>query len=213
MRFDLKYAIFDNDGTILDSMHYWRLAPLEYMVRNKLPLPEEMTLGALFHNSSRRLAIEVARQAGMDLIEVVRDMERHMERHYMQDVVKKPGIGRFLQALSDGGARMCISTAAPRELCAKAVGRFGLLDHFQFVTDHYEVGLEKSDPEHFRSVARRLGADIGDCWVFEDALYAMRGAKAAGAKVCAIEDYTARAHREEILDLADVYIEDYRKFI
>ena len=46
---------------------------------------------------------------------------------------------------------------------------------------------------------------------FEDALYAMQGAKAAGMRVCAIEEYTAKHQREEILAIADAYISDYRQ--
>ena len=43
MRFDCKYAIFDSDGTLLDSMRYWRLTPLEYMIANDMEIPEQMT--------------------------------------------------------------------------------------------------------------------------------------------------------------------------
>ena len=49
--------------------------------------------------------------------------------------------------------------------------------------------------------------------VFEDALYAMRSAKAAGMRVCAIEDGTQSADREAIRALADRYILSYRELM
>ena len=105
----------------------------------------------------------------------------------------------------------CVATAAPRALCQRALERMGIRDCFDFVTDSYEVGMSKEDPEYFRKVAARLGAPVEECWVFEDAVYAMRGAKAAGMRVCAIEEYTARRHREEVLAIADAFITDYRQ--
>lgn len=104
-----------------------------------------------------------------------------------------------------------MATAAPRALCTQALARFDMLKYFDFVTDSYEMEMHKGQPEYFLRVAERLGAPASECWVFEDAVYAMRGAKAAGMRVCAIEDYTAQAHREEILELADAYIVDYRR--
>ena len=44
MPFNCKYAIFDNDGTLMESMYYWRLGALEYIIAHRLPIPGEMTL-------------------------------------------------------------------------------------------------------------------------------------------------------------------------
>ena len=56
MQFNSKYAIFDNDGTLLNSMHYWRLGTLEYMLAHGLDIPGEMTLEELVNHSSREFS-------------------------------------------------------------------------------------------------------------------------------------------------------------
>lgn len=207
-----KYAIFDNDGTLMESMYYWRLGALEYIIAHRLPIPGEMTLEELFSRSSREFSEELSQYLpGITYAEVVSEMEERMGRHYQYDVVEKPGIQEFLRNLKANGARLCVATAAPRALCQRALERMGIRDCFDFVTDSYEVGMSKEDPEYFRKVAARLGAPVEECWVFEDAVYAMRGAKAAGMRVCAIEEYTARRHREEVLAIADAFITDYRQ--
>ncbi|HIS04190.1 MAG TPA: HAD family phosphatase [Candidatus Pullichristensenella avicola] len=207
-----KYAIFDNDGTLMESMYFWRLGSLEYIIAHRLPIPETMTLRELFSCSSREFTQRLSEQMpNVSYEEVVREMEGRMERHYLFDVQEKPGVQEFLAGLRARGARMCVATAAPRELCRQALARFGILECFDFVTDTYEMEMHKGQKEYFLRVAERLGAPPEACWVFEDAVYAMRAAKAAGMRVCAIEDYTAQAHREEILELADAYIADYRK--
>lgn len=207
-----KYAIFDNDGTLMESMYYWRLGGLEYLIAHRLPIPGEWTLREMFSCSSREFTRLLSEQMeGISYEEVVREMEERMERHYLYDVVEKSGVQDFLAALKANGARLCVATAAPRALCTQALARFDMLKYFDFVTDSYEMEMHKGQPEYFLRVAERLGAPASECWVFEDAVYAMRGAKAAGMRVCAIEDYTAQAHREEILELADAYIVDYRR--
>ena len=71
----------------------------------------------------------------------------------------------------------------------------------------------KPDPDYFREVAERLGTAPERCWVFEDALNAVRSAKAAGMNVCAIEEETSRDDREAIAALADRYIKDYSEWM
>ena len=212
MPFNCKFAIFDNDGTLMESMYYWRLAGIEYMIAHRLPIPGGMTLREMFSHSSRAFSEDIARyEPGASFESVVAEMEERMGRHYRYDVVEKPGVKDFLAALHAGGARMCVATAAPRALCSVALERLGLRPYFEFVTDSYEVGLSKSDPAYFPAVARRLGCATEDCWVFEDALHAMESAKAAGMRVCAVADYTAEPQLDAILSVADAFISDYRR--
>ena len=118
MPFNCKYAIFDNDGTLMESMYYWRLAGIEYMIAHRLPIPGEMTLREMFSHSSRAFSEDIARyEPGASFESVVAEMEERMGRHYRYDVVEKPGVGDFLAALHAGGARLCVATAAPRALC------------------------------------------------------------------------------------------------
>ena len=35
MPFNCKYAIFDNDGTLMESMYYWQLGALEYIIAHR----------------------------------------------------------------------------------------------------------------------------------------------------------------------------------
>ena len=205
-----KCAIFDNDGTLMESMYFWRLGALEYMIAHRLPIPGKMTLEELFSCTSREFRRNIAQEHGeISFEEMVCEMEERMARHYRYDVREKPGVAAFLARLQAQGMRMCVATAAPRELCEEARERLGLRGYFEFVLGRHDMALGKDDPEYFRQVASRLGAACEDCWVFEDALYAVKGAKAAGMRVCAVGDYTAMRQRAEIRAAADAYIDDY----
>lgn len=213
--YDFDAAIFDMDGTLLDTMPYWRYTTLEFMLHHQLPVSDAL-LTRMYKTSSRRLVMQISDQNGLNLDRqaVVAEMEGYMNRHYLYDAnLKCPSVPAFLERLRRQGVRMCVATGSPREYARNGLRRLGLLDYFDFVTDNYEGPLTKDRPGYFDALLARLGATRERCWVFEDALYAMESAKASGLRVCAIEDDAQLADREGIRALADVYIRDYAELM
>ncbi|MCQ2437415.1 MAG: HAD family phosphatase [Clostridia bacterium] len=209
----MKYeaAIFDMDGTLLDSMRYWRYTPLEYMLKHQLPIhPEDLV--RMETTSSRRLLVEMASRDGRPIDDVqamVTELESYMDRHYMDDIKVLPNVEPLLQKLKAAGLKLCVATSTPKLSARNALTHFGLIDYFDFVADCYEYGIGKSDEQYFHIIAERLGTTTDKCIVFEDALYAMKTAKKVGCAVVAMEDSTARLQKDEIKALADRYVTDY----
>ena len=214
MKYDFDAAIFDMDGTLLDTMPYWRYTGIEYMLAHQLPLFPDL-IEKTFYTSSRKLIMENAARLGIapDFDELVQELEAFMNRHYIYDAnLKDKLVPKFLEALRADGKKLCVATGSPRYYARNGLRRLGLLGYFEFVTDNYEDRYTKDRPEYFLALAKRLGVEPARCWVFEDALYAMQSAKAAGMRVCAIEDATQRADREAIQALADRYILSYAEW-
>lgn len=209
--YDFSAAIFDMDGTLLDTMPYWRMTTLEYLLAHQLPVAQDV-LERMFCTSSRKLLMDYCHRLGLspDRGEVIAELEGYMNRHYLYDAhLKSQSVPRFLERLKRAGVRMCVATGSPRQYASNGLRRLGLLDYFDFVTDNYEGSHTKDQPEYFGDLLARLGTTPERCWVFEDALYAMESAKAFGLRVCAIEDGTQGDTRPGIKELADVYIRDY----
>ena len=206
-------AIFDNDGTLLDTMPYWRYTPLEFLLAHQLPVDPEL-IGKMYASSSRKMIAGFCERYGLDEEAASKEAESYMNRHYLHDAhFKTPAVPAFLARMKEKGVKMCVATAAPREFAGNGLRRLGILDCFEFVTDNQECGLNKRQPEFFVHLLDRLGATADRTWVFEDALYAMESAKAACLRVCAIEDGTQISDREEIRKIADVYIQDYSELL
>jgi len=216
MRFDVDAAIFDMDGTLLDSMRYWRYTSLEYMLHHGWPVePEDQV--RMHDTSSRRLIPEIGARMGREwggMETLVTELEGYMHRHYLYDAQLKDGyVAAFLDKLAAEGKRLCVATGAPRAYASDGLKRLGLLDRFEFVTDAKEYGFGKERGEYFHIVARRLGTVPERCLVVEDALYAIETAKRCGCRVLAIEDGTARLQRERIMALADDHIRSYSEVL
>jgi len=217
MNRDYEVAIFDMDGTLLDSMRYWRYTSLEFLLAHQMPVrPED--LARMHDTSSRKLLYEIAEREGIQIGDrktVIAELESYMNRHYLHDVHLKENVPELLEAIRKSGMRMCVATGSPRQYARNGLYRLGILDYFEFVTDNYEnaEGLSKDKPEYFTLLAKRLGVAPEKCVVFEDALYAMEAAKAAGCGIVAIEDETARNQREGIVKIADRYIRGYAELL
>ena len=108
---------------------------------------------------------------------------------------------------------MCVATSTRHENAKKGLDRHDMTGYFEFIIDHDETEYTKNDPEFFVNLAKRLGLKPERCMVFEDALYAMKSAKAAGMLVCAIEDGSQEADRDAIKEIADIYIRDFSELI
>lgn len=207
-------AMFDMDGTLLCTMRYWRFTSLEFLLAHDI-IPTQEQLGRMYTTSSRRLCAEILAEHGIEMTqrEIVSELEGYMHRHYLSDARAKPNVGAYLQALNDRGIPLCVGTGSPRQFARDGLARLGLADKFAFITDCYEYGLTKQEPAYFELMAQKLGVAPAGMCVFEDALYSIRSARAAGCPVIAVLDGTQRNDWPEIQALADHCIQDYAQLL
>lgn len=208
-----KGAIFDMDGTILDSMGHWRSLNVEFLKKRGLPIPEEIRGREMVTSSTAAAKLYVEKfDLSMTWQQIIEEFEACMWPRYRTVIGPKPGAARCVRTLRAAGFRLCVATLTPQKVAEMALERQGLLECFEFVACSADIGLKKSSPEFFHHIAGRLGLEAAECVVFEDAAYAMRGAKAAGCAVVAVEDPSAAPYLGEIREICDLYLADYNLF-
>jgi len=201
-------AIFDMDGTLLDSMSVWDTIGEDYL-RSIGYEPREGLNEALKTMSLVQAARYYQTEYGVALSidEIVAGVNAMLERYYRFEAPLKPGVAELLAQFREKGVKMCVATATDRYLVEAALDRCGVLSYFGEVFTCSEVGCGKDKPDIFEAALRLLGTKKAETLVFDDALYAIRTAKETGFPVAAVYDSHEKA-QDEIQDLADIYLED-----
>lgn len=204
-------AIFDMDGTLVESMIEWRKQNIAFAKRHGVEVPPQIRGKELESSSHRvcKLYAELYPQLGMTAEQVEHEYAQALLPIYCATVEKKKGLMPFLEMLKDRGVRMCVATATEVPVARECLAHHGILPYMEFVVSPAEVGMSKASTAFFPRVAQMLGIDSGDCAVFEDALYAVRSAREADMRVFAVEDQCAQAGWEEIRSLANVFRRDF----
>lgn len=207
-------AIFDLDGTLLDSMHVWD--DVDHAFLRSRGLPEEPDyFEALKQINIRECAdYTIARYHLNETPEALIEWwNQKAAEAYRFDVQVKPGAKEYLLTLKNRGIKLGIATSCSKELYEPALERLGISRLFDAVTLTHEVGCNKSKPDVYLLTAEKLGVLPKDCIVFEDIPDAVNGAKLAGMTVVGVYDDTSKDHRAAIEKAADFYIESFTELL
>lgn len=209
---DKAFAIFDMDGTLADSMGYWRHLAEEYL-RSKgvRDLPADMW-DDLQSMTMPQSSVWLSQRFGLDRTPeaVAEELSAVMAEHYRRDIPLKEGVRERLMALKGRGVRMCVASNTPAPLVQACLGRLEVLDLFDFCISGEEVGVGKDRPDIFLAAAARLGAAPADTAVYEDALFALRAASGAGFYTVGVYDEESAGDWQDICALADETVRDWR---
>lgn len=207
---DKQYAIFDMDGTLIDSMGFWRNLASEYLCsKGVAQVPEEILrkIKPMTMSESAALFQEVFGLRG----DVEAEMNDMMDEHYRNDIPLKNGVRDYLEMLRGQGVRMCVASATAEQLMESCLSRLGIRDYFAFLLSCETVGAGKSSPLVYHESAKRLQANPDEIAVYEDALYAVRTAKNAGYYVIGVYDEGAAKNWEAVTKIADEVIKNWEE--
>lgn len=208
----IKGAIFDLDGTILDSMFIWNTIGEEYL-RYLGKEPKE-NLKETFKTFTLEQSAQYYREnygVTLSVNEIVDGVNKMVEQYYVKTVGLKPGIEVFLEKFKTEGVNMCIATVTDKYLVEVALDRLGVKNYFSEIFTCAAVGHSKEEPHIYRAAQKHLNTKKVETVVFEDALYALKTAKSDGFVAVGVFD-AHEEKQEELKRIADCYIENYSDF-
>lgn len=205
-------AIFDLDGTILDSMPIWSNLAQRFLSTHGIDQEFDLDgkLGVIsMHNALEYLIREF--KLDLDLETAYRQTWQIVENFYRQKAELKPGIKNILAALKANGIPCGIITATESRLVTQALERAGIADDFEYIISCADTQTSKRTPEVFFTMTEKLRSLPEKTLVFEDALYAGRTAKKAGFSLAAVYDPSEK-NPAELAEIADIYCRSWEEF-
>lgn len=206
-------AIFDLDGTMLDSMYIWETIGSDYLISGGIS--PEPNLNKIFKKMSIVQAAEYYQKVyGLtDNVGDIVDGVNHMIEHLYADVVKlKPEIPELLCKMHEKYIKMCVATATDRYMVEAALKSNGIDKYFCGILTCTEAGYGKDSPKIFEKALKLLGTAKAHTLIFEDALHAIETAKKAGFKVAGVYDKSSDNETDKIKELCDEYITSFKEW-
>lgn len=205
----IKGAIFDLDGTLLDSMWIWDTVGEVYL--RSIGIEPRENLAETLKTFTLEKAAEYFREhygVTQTVAEIVDSVNGMIESFYQYTVPLKKGVHEFLERLSEGGVKMCIATVSDRYLAEAALERLEIRKYFSEIFTTAEVGCDKTTPQIYRTALAHLGTKKRETVVFEDAYHALMIAGNDGFPTAAVYD-EHESRQAEMKTNGDYYIIDY----
>ena len=212
----IKGAIFDCDGTLVDSLGFWKifyemLGEKYFNNRNFWPKSEDdhamrtqnvAFLGQLLHSKYG------AGKSG----EEIRDYFFERFVWYYDEVVQlKPGVEEFLACLKRHNVKMCVATASELDIVKRILARHNVSQYFEGIVSCTEVGAGKDKPDVFLAAEKFLGTPHEETWVIEDSALAIETAKKAGFPVVGVYDVNG-VEQARSKELSNIFLDDGASF-
>jgi mannitol-1-/sugar-/sorbitol-6-phosphatase len=203
-----RAALFDLDGTLVDSEINTDHAITEVMARHGVPgvvLPAVETRGRTWADISRTL---IDRHHLDVTIDVLRHELLTEWRELASGVEEIPGAGAAVRAAARH-LGVGVVSSSPRSVIDAFLAQLGV---DAALTGDARIGEEsvtrsKPDPEGYLLCARRLGVDPAACIVFEDSRAGLEAARAAGMRTVFVLHRAADIEKNRVL--ADASISNY----
>lgn len=181
----VKAALFDLDGTLLDTLDTWFQLVDDFLARHHLTPPDDLLqqltgielweAANIFHDT---LIPQLTPQA------ILQEWIDYLHDTYFQRAPLLPNAKQLVQQALDDGFIPAITTSTDRDCAIAALERTGLLPYFQHrIFTAAELHLPKREPDFYWSVIGKLGATIQNSRLYDDSQHCLVAARAAGLQV------------------------------
>lgn len=214
MKKNIKAAIFDLDGTLIDSMWVWSQIDIDYLASKRLEVPSNLK-DEIAHLGFIDVALYFKKRFNLDddLETILETWNKMALEHYSHNVKLKPGVLEFLKYLKDNDIKIGLASSSNLLLIESVLKSNGIYEYFDAITTTDEAKKDKSNPDVYLLAADKLKTSPDSCVVFEDIPEGIKGAKLANMSTIAVYDESSESKKDILSELADNYIYDFNELI
>lgn len=194
-------VLWDMDGTLIDSEHYWLSSEKALAAEHGATWSETDGLdlvGMSLYESTAVIKERIGSNLAPEQIieRLTNDVVGHLNRH----VPWRPGARELLLELRERGIRTALVTMSLRRMAMSVVNAldadFGGMGAFDVVIGGDEVPRGKPHPDPYLIAAQRLGVAIEECIAIEDSLNGLLSAEASGAVAIGVPNVVQLPERD-----------------
>jgi len=198
-------AIFDWDGTLVDTRKPILTSFQKALKEINLEVPNryiERRIGIGASETFREILKAANRRVDEKIVKQLVEHKSKVQIQLADEVPLFEGAKEIL-ALLNGKVKVGLASMNNRAVVMHLLQLNGLADCFDVVLTVEAVSRSKPDPEIFLKTAQQLKAAPAKCVVFEDSLFGVQAAKAAGMSCVAVTTgvYTKEELKAEKADL------------
>ncbi|MBQ8807780.1 MAG: HAD family hydrolase [Clostridia bacterium] len=208
-------AIFDMDGTIMDSLGIWERIDHDFLEKKRgIKVPHDyvhdiaaMSFSEIASYTKNRFNLPDTPQ---ELMQEWTDMAIH---EYSHNVFLKPFVKEYIKKLKQKGKKIVLCTSSPEYFFKPALKNNGIYHMFDAFANTCEAGVGKGSPKVYLLAAEKVGVDAKKCIVFEDVISAAASAKKAGMTVCGVYDERSDSRQDELRAVCHMYIRGFEELM
>lgn len=184
---EIKGAIFDMDGVVVDNHQYHFKAWMEFAKRHDFKLNEKIYREEFNGKTNKDLFKMIFGDPSSEEIRKYADEKEGMYQDLYRDEMKAhKGLLDFLDYLKSKKVKIALGTSAPPGNVDFIMDNLSLRKYFDVIVDGTQVEKGKPDPQVYQLCAHKIGLDPRHCVVFEDALAGLEAGERAGCTIVAV---------------------------
>lgn len=208
----IKGAIFDMDGTLVDSLMFWgylwRTIGIKYFDdENFSPDPDIDRMARTTIYAEAMALFHKHYSLPCELQEFLEFSRNGIVDFYKNEVKAKEGAVELLKHLKKNGIKLCLASATARTELLVALDATGLKEYFDLIISCADIGVGKDRPDVYLASLRKLGLNKDDVVVIEDSCVALETAKNAGFHTVGVYDKYNFGH-DRLKAAAEIYLDD-----
>ena len=181
-------AIFDMDGTLVDTEKFFRDAWIE--TADKFGVERKPELAAAMSGSQRAVMPEILHRfhPTVDAEKYIEIVYARVDERRAKELELKAGAVEILEYFRANKIPMAVASSSRAAVVAQNLARVDIRKYFDVIIGGDEVTNGKPAPDIFLKAAEMLGVPAADCYIFEDSFNGIRAAAAAkGAAIMVID--------------------------
>ncbi|WP_297130624.1 HAD family hydrolase [Terrisporobacter sp.] len=211
---DFKGAIFDLDGTLIDSMKIWEKIDMDFLNKRNIKMPADY-IEMINSMSFDKVAKYTIDRFGLNEKEedIIKEWHEMAVYEYTNNIKLKPYVKEYLHKLKHNNIKIGLATTSPKYLYEPVLKNNNIYELFDELVSLEDVTRDKNYPDIYLLTSEKLGVNPNDCVGFEDILIGINTMKKINIKCIGVYDESSLYEIDKIKDSCDIFIHSFKELL